>query len=111
MKITASQWLMSQLNFYRYPVKAFRISAAAGCSAVANELNIYLYSVTYNGVANTILVVFTIDPNTCNTYFVPLCGYYRFDNPSNLLSVNTGLRFNYWCTYAFYEQITFIGAN
>jgi len=111
MNISASQWLMSQLNFYNYPVKAFRISGAAYCAAAANELNIYLYNVKYDSVANAILVVFTIDPNTCNTYQVPLCGYYRFDNPSNMLGANTNLQFSYWCTYAFYEQITLIGAS
>jgi len=111
MNISASQWLISQLNFYNYPVKAFRISGAAFCATADNELNIYLYNVKYDSTANAILVVFMIDPNTCNTAQVPLCGYYRFDNPSNMLSVSTNLWFSYWCTYAFYERITLIGAN
>jgi len=112
MKITVSNWLISILNLYSYPVYAFAYMTGAGCCYVGGQIRVYLYSATYNSANNTINVIFIFDPSTCNNPpNMYICSLVRFDNPNSCSSGYTGPATTNWCNYSVYEVISLIGAN
>jgi len=111
MKITVSNWLISTLNLYSYPVTPF-ITACADGECRCYKLNVFLYNVYYNSANNTINVIFIFDPSTCSIGINgPICAVYRFDNQNLFTSARTSISTTYWCNYSVYEVISLIGAN
>jgi len=112
MKITVSNWLISTLNLYSYPVYALLLSAPTGFGVQYNPIRVYLYSATYDSTNNVIRVIFIFDPSTCNN---PSNGnitaLIRFDSPNAYSSSFNGPATTNWCIYSVYEVISIIGAN
>jgi len=111
MKITVSNWLISTLNLYSYPVFAFvNMCAVGGCAC--GGLKLYLYKAYYNGANNTVNVIFIFDPATCNIgYSGSICAIARFDNSNNKVQISQTPAASNWCQYSVYEVISLIGAN
>jgi len=111
MKITVSNWLMSLLNMYNYPVIMFNRMCWPGGYSNAT-LRVYLYSLKYDNINNTENVIYIFDPSTCNLGSnVSPCSIARFDNPGAGLGISGTPMDSYWCKYSVYEVISLIGAN
>jgi len=111
MKVTVSNWLISTLNLYSYPVFAFVNQCAVG-ECACGGLRLYLYQAYYNSANNTVNVIFIFDPSTCNIgYSGSICAVARFDNSSNRIQISQTPADSYWCKYSVYEVISLIGAS
>jgi len=111
MKITISNWLMSLLNMYDYPVIMFDQVCWRGGSASGAGITVYLYSLKYDNVNNTINVIYIFDPAKCNIGSVSPCGISRFDNWQARLLFPALPISGYLCNYSVYEVISLINAN
>jgi len=111
MKIILSDWLISTLKLYNYPVTPF-ITACANGDCSCYKLNVFLYNVYYNSANNTVNAIFIFDPSTCSIGINgPICAVFRFDNQNVNIGAWTSISTTYWCNYSVYEVISLIGAN